>query len=128
MAFDPAAARTPLWPGLETSLAHVERRSEANIKQESSRNPNVHTTESHLLRNWFKVRNDFVHNLTTHLMRKHAEANPGTHERLGDVVCEFYNVLWIERRDGIAYRRACGWVPKCIWEAHATGPAEVKLG
>jgi hypothetical protein len=45
-----------------------------------------------------------------------------------DFICEFYNVLWIERKDGIAYRRACGWVPKHIWEAHATGPVEIKLG
>jgi hypothetical protein len=47
---------------------------------------------------------------------------------LGDICCEFYNVLWIERKDGIVYRRACGWVPKHIWEAHATGPVDVKLG
>jgi hypothetical protein len=45
-----------------------------------------------------------------------------------EAVCEFYNVLWIERREGIACRRACGWVPKYIWEAHATGPVELKLG
>ncbi|KAH7080195.1 hypothetical protein BKA63DRAFT_464387 [Paraphoma chrysanthemicola] len=44
------------------------------------------------------------------------------------ILCEFYNVLWIERRDGMAYRRACGWVPKHVWEANATGPIEVKLG
>lgn len=45
-----------------------------------------------------------------------------------DFLCEFYNVLWIERRDGVAYRRACGWVPKYIWETHCTGPVEIKLG
>jgi len=45
-----------------------------------------------------------------------------------DAVCEFYNVLWIKRREGIAHRRACGWVPEYIWEAHVTGPVEVKLG
>lgn len=42
--------------------------------------------------------------------------------------CEFYNVLWIERKDGVAYRRACGWVPKHVWESHGTGPIQVKLG
>lgn len=42
--------------------------------------------------------------------------------------CHFYNVLWIERKDGVAYRRACGWIPKYIWEAHSTGPVEIKLG
>lgn len=45
-----------------------------------------------------------------------------------ELLCEFYNVLWIERKDGIAYRRACGWVPRYIWEAHATGPVELTLG
>jgi hypothetical protein len=44
------------------------------------------------------------------------------------VTCEFYNVLWIERKDGIAYRRACGWVPKYVWEAYATSPIEITLG
>jgi hypothetical protein len=45
-----------------------------------------------------------------------------------DLLCEFYNVLWIEWKDGIAYRRARGWVPKDIWEAHSTGPVKVTLG
>jgi hypothetical protein len=47
---------------------------------------------------------------------------------IGDTICEFYNVLWVERKDGIAYRRACGWVPKHVWEAYATGPEEIRLG
>jgi hypothetical protein len=37
-----------------------------------------------------------------------------------DYLCKFYNVLWVEEKDGISYRRACGWVPERIWEAHAT--------
>jgi hypothetical protein len=37
-----------------------------------------------------------------------------------DFVCKFYNVLWVEEKDGICYRRACGWVPERIWEANAT--------
>lgn len=45
-----------------------------------------------------------------------------------NATCEWYNVLWIERGGGVAYRRACGWVPKHIWEAHAKGPVEVTLG
>jgi hypothetical protein len=45
-----------------------------------------------------------------------------------DFVCEFYNVLWVEWKDGVAFRRACGWVPKCVWEANAKGPVEVKMG
>ena len=43
-------------------------------------------------------------------------------------VCEFYNVLWVEYKNKIAYRRACGWVPKHIWEANASGPKEITLG
>ena len=35
-------------------------------------------------------------------------------------LCEFYNVLWVEEKDGIYYRRTCGRVPKRIWEANAT--------
>ncbi|USP80330.1 hypothetical protein yc1106_07604 [Curvularia clavata] len=38
--------------------------------------------------------------------------------------CEFYNVLWVQRREGVAYRVACGWVPKVVWEAHASEPVE----
>lgn len=45
-----------------------------------------------------------------------------------DALCHLYNVLWIERKDEVAYRRACGWVPKAIWEAYTSGPVEVKLG
>jgi hypothetical protein len=37
-----------------------------------------------------------------------------------DFLCKFYNVLWVEEKDGICYRRACGWVPERIWEANAT--------
>lgn len=50
------------------------------------------------------------------------------HARPEELLCEFYNVLWIERKDGIAYRKACGWVPKYVWETHSTGSVEVKLG
>jgi hypothetical protein len=40
----------------------------------------------------------------------------------------FYNVLWIERRGQIAYRRAAGHVPKEIWDANCTLPTKVILG
>jgi hypothetical protein len=40
----------------------------------------------------------------------------------------FYNVLWIERENNIAYRRAAGRVPKAIWEKNCTGPMKVILG
>ena len=41
---------------------------------------------------------------------------------------EWYNVLWIENKDGISYRRACGWVPKHVWEASALEIVEIQLG
>ena len=36
-----------------------------------------------------------------------------------DHICDFYNVLWVEEKDSVSYRRACGWVPKHIWDASA---------
>lgn len=45
-----------------------------------------------------------------------------------DDTCEFYNVLWIERKDGVAYRRACGRILKPIWERSVAGETEVTLG
>ncbi|KAI0019651.1 heterokaryon incompatibility protein-domain-containing protein [Xylariomycetidae sp. FL0641] len=41
---------------------------------------------------------------------------------------EFYNVLWVEWRGGVAYRRACGRVPKHIWELNASSPEDIILG
>jgi ankyrin repeat protein len=40
----------------------------------------------------------------------------------------FYNVLWIERKGDIAYRRAAGRVPKVIWEENCSKPIKVVLG
>jgi len=40
----------------------------------------------------------------------------------------FYNVLWVERKEGIAYRRAAGRVPKAIWDANCTPLTKVILG
>lgn len=42
--------------------------------------------------------------------------------------CHYYNVLWIERKDGIAYRRACGRILKPLWEQSVCGNTEVTLG
>ena len=41
---------------------------------------------------------------------------------------EFYNVLWIEWVDGIAYRKALGRVEKTAWDAAATKIISVTLG
>ncbi len=37
---------------------------------------------------------------------------------------EFVNVLWVERREGIAYRRAIGRVSKAVWERGVTNLAD----
>ena len=41
---------------------------------------------------------------------------------------EFHNVLWIEWKDGIAYRRACGRVLKDVWERCAVEHIDLTLG
>jgi hypothetical protein len=46
----------------------------------------------------------------------------------GDEKYEFYNVLWVDRKDGITYRHACGRVPKDVWEKHARPRNRVILG
>jgi len=45
-----------------------------------------------------------------------------------DKKVEFVNVLWIERIDGIAYRRGLGHVVKSAWERQATEMVDVVLG
>ncbi|KAI4959995.1 hypothetical protein J4E86_001614 [Alternaria arbusti] len=40
----------------------------------------------------------------------------------------FYNVLWVEREEGVAYRRAAGRVPKAIWDANCTPLTKIILG
>ncbi|KAJ8110841.1 hypothetical protein OPT61_g6421 [Boeremia exigua] len=40
----------------------------------------------------------------------------------------FYNVLWVECKNGIMYRRAAGRVPKVIWEENCTEPTKIVLG
>lgn len=41
---------------------------------------------------------------------------------------EFYNVLFIEWKDGIAYRKALGRVSKIAWEAADKESVDVILG
>ncbi|KAK4197917.1 hypothetical protein QBC40DRAFT_256576 [Triangularia verruculosa] len=46
----------------------------------------------------------------------------------GEVDYHFYNVLWIERKGGIAHRRAAGHVAKQVWEANCKEKSRVVLG
>lgn len=41
---------------------------------------------------------------------------------------EFHNILWVETREGIMYRKAAGRVPKEIWEKNCGEPEEIVLG
>jgi len=41
---------------------------------------------------------------------------------------DFYNVLWIEWEDGIAFRKGIGRVEKSIWEAQPLEWIDVTLG
>lgn len=41
---------------------------------------------------------------------------------------EFYNVMSVERDDGIAYRKAVGRVTKEAWERIATDEVDITLG
>lgn len=41
---------------------------------------------------------------------------------------EFYNVMWISWKDGIAYRNAIGRVPKEVWDVEALEMIDLVLG
>ncbi len=41
---------------------------------------------------------------------------------------EFYNVLWVEWEEGIAYRKGCGRVMKSAWEAQNLEWIDLTLG
>ncbi|KAH7378694.1 heterokaryon incompatibility protein-domain-containing protein [Pyrenochaeta sp. MPI-SDFR-AT-0127] len=46
----------------------------------------------------------------------------------GEGTYEFYNVLWIEWIEGVAYRKACGRVERGVWEGIERDSVEVTLG
>jgi hypothetical protein len=48
--------------------------------------------------------------------------------REGERMLEFYNVLWIERKEGVCYRKALGIFQKDAWETTATVEIDVILG
>lgn len=41
---------------------------------------------------------------------------------------EFYNVMWIKRKEGVGYRKAVGRVVKRVWEEIATESIPLILG
>jgi hypothetical protein len=40
----------------------------------------------------------------------------------------FYFVLWVERDEGIVYRKALGWISKSYWDSAETDEVDVRLG
>jgi len=57
------------------------------------------------------------------------EGCPFTHlERYCPEARDFYNVLWIEWTDGVAYRKGVGFVTKEAWEAADRELIDVVLG
>jgi hypothetical protein len=50
------------------------------------------------------------------------------HKSLGQEIYDFYNVLWIERIDGVAYRKAMGRVWKDSWERQNVNVIKITLG
>lgn len=45
-----------------------------------------------------------------------------------DMAYEFYNVLWVETRGNVKYRKAAGWVSKDIWEETPGALETIVLG
>lgn len=43
-------------------------------------------------------------------------------------IYEFYDVLWVETRDNVKYRKAAGRVPKKVWEQSCGAPHTIMLG
>lgn len=46
----------------------------------------------------------------------------------GGEMAQFYNVLWIEWVDGVAYRKGVGEVKRHLWERQTREPIELILG
>jgi hypothetical protein len=119
MAFNKKAARKkPLNRNFDRMLAAIE--SCVNVDSRVL-DKTWSTAEELKLEKWFQTKRGFKYDIEEFIGRQADDPEE-------DFVCEFYNVLWFERSEGIAYRRACGWVPKHVWEAYSRGPEEIKLG
>jgi len=119
MAFDErSAGDAAMERKLSEGLTKVAKGLQLKSKAYSDRDKPI--SSDTLADLWFEAR--------TETLREQSKKRPYSTASSKDVICEFYNVLWVETKNGVSYRRACGWVPKHIWEAHATGPIEVKLG
>jgi hypothetical protein len=122
MAFDERAAKDDDSGGLGPMLDAMDAEVNDHVQLEMSKShiqSAIFNSEEHRQRFeqsiWFEARKKVL-----------KQSRDGTTP--SDAICHFYNVLWVQLKDGVAYRVACGWVPKHIWEAHAQGPMEVTLG
>jgi hypothetical protein len=60
---------------------------------------------------------------------QHAPAEMGHEERFKETdLYEFYNVLWVEWKEGVSYRRGYGRVEKGVWEGLDVEAVELVLG
>ncbi len=50
------------------------------------------------------------------------------HPKPDKIVYEFYDALWVEYEDGVAYRKAIGRVRKEVWDRETLGWVDVTLG
>ncbi|XP_014558932.1 hypothetical protein COCVIDRAFT_92972 [Bipolaris victoriae FI3] len=128
MAFGEEAAKDDSNSALALELSAIENEINDQVYLEMERHEErlakLNATQEYRTRYeqkiWFNVRKKV-------LGERKQKKNMGE-EGPGGAVCQFYNVLWIQRKEGVAYRVACGWVPKYVWEAHAKGPVKVVLG
>lgn len=56
------------------------------------------------------------------------DCGPFRHNRYNSSLYHFYNVLWVETRDKVMYRKAAGRVPKEVWERNCGKPEQIELG
>jgi hypothetical protein len=133
-----ASARYPDLPVLESSRLRewfkvrkifLQERVEATLRDKKVSTPKTQRYPARVRWNMLKhqIRNRSFFELIRNAAIENSPSGQHLHNQ-EESICEFYNILWVERREGIAYRRACGWVPKYVWEAHSKGLVEVKLG
>ena len=128
MAFGEEPAKDDSNSALVPELSAIENEINDQVKLEMERHEErlvkLNATQEYRTRYeqkiWFNVRRK--------VLRERKQGKSVGDGAPGGAVCQFYNVLWIQRKDGVAYRVACGWVPKYVWEAHSKGPVKVVLG
>ncbi|KAF7515203.1 hypothetical protein G7054_g14699 [Neopestalotiopsis clavispora] len=54
--------------------------------------------------------------------------DPNRWSEWGNETYSFYNVLWVETRDGVMYRKAAGRISEDIWEQTCGAPQRIVLG